>query len=114
MKISKLLTLVALSSCATIYQKEGFFTNGYSDLRAGRDTFVITYRASEHTPAQKVEKYALKRAAELTVKNGYRYFLILDQTGEGKHLHYPSLRLTIQCFYEKPLDSRAIDALTQL
>ncbi len=102
--------LVALASCATIYQKEGIFSNGYSDLRSGKDTFVITFRANEFTPAKKVRKYALQRAASITLKNGYRYFVVLDETGEGKHLHYPSLRLTIQCYHDRPLGAASIDA----
>lgn len=101
---------MALTSCATIYQKEGIFTNGYSDLRSGQDTFVVTFRANEHTPEKKVKKYALRRAAELTLKHGYRYFAVVDEIGEGKHLHYPSIRLTIHCFYERPSDCDVIDA----
>jgi hypothetical protein len=110
MQIIKFLALVALTSCATIYQKEGIFTNGYSDLRSGQDTFVITFRANEHTPAAKVKKYALKRAAELTLKNGYRYFVVLDETGKARNLYYPSIRLTIQCFHDRPADRPAHDA----
>ncbi len=101
---------VALTSCATLYQKEGIFTNGYSDIRSGRDTFVVTFRANEMTPAEKVRKYALKRAAAITLKNGYRYFVVIDETGTGKHLYYPSLRLTIQCFHERPSDRTSLDA----
>lgn len=105
-----ILSLVALTSCATLYQKEGFFTNGYSDSRAGQNTFVVTFRANEHTPEAKVKKYAMRRAAEVALKNGYRYFAIIDETAEAKHLYYPSLRLTIQCFHERPLDRQAYDA----
>jgi hypothetical protein len=104
------LSLVALSSCATIYQKEGFLSNGYSELRSGKDIFVVTFRANEHTPAKKVKKYALRRAAEVTRKNGFRYFVVLDEIGEGRHLHYPSIRMTIQCFHEKPFERDAIDS----
>lgn len=96
--------LVALTSCATYYQKEGIFSNGYSEIRSGRDIFVVTFRANELTPPEKVRKYALKRAAEVTRKHGFRYFTVLDEIGEGKHLHYPSLRITIQCFHDKPFD----------
>lgn len=112
MRIGKILisSMVVLASCATLYQKEGIFTNGYSDLRAGKDTFVVTFRANEVTPAETVRKYAMKRAAALSIKNGYRYFVVLDETGEGKHLYYPSLRLTIQCFHDKPLDRASVDA----
>lgn len=111
MRIAKIILLglvVALSSCATLYQKEGPFTNGYSDMRAGKDIFVVTFRANEFTSPDKVRQYALKRAAHLAKKYGYHYFVVLDETKEGKHLHYPSLRLTIQCFYERPASLAAV------
>ena len=107
-----LLPIVALTGCATAYQKEGIFTNGYSDFRSAEDTFVVTFRASEHTPADQVLKYALERSAKLTLKHGFRYFTVLDKTGTGSNLHYPSLRLTIQCA-QTELDGREwIDALS--
>ncbi|MBU6384017.1 MAG: hypothetical protein KGR16_06855 [Verrucomicrobia bacterium] len=111
MRIAKwfMISLVALASCATLYQKEGLFTNGYSDLRSGKDTFVVTFRANEFTSAEAVKEYALRRAAAVALKNGYRYFAVLDETGKGKHLHYPSIRMTIQCFHEKP-NQPVIDA----
>ncbi len=109
-----ILSLVALSSCATLYQKEGFFSNGYSDIRSGQDIFVITFRANEHTKEHKVKRYALRRAAEVALKNNYRYFTVLDEIGEGKHLNYPSIRLTIQCFHEQPSDRAVLDARSLL
>jgi hypothetical protein len=114
MRISRFFLIAAFAafatSCSTLYQKEGIFSNGYSDLRSGKDTFVVTFRANEFTPAEKVRKYALKRAAAITLKNGYRYFVVLDETGRGKHLHYPSLRLTIRCFHEQPIQGAIFDA----
>jgi hypothetical protein len=101
--------IVALSSCATGYYKEGLFTNGYSDLRSGQDIFVITFRANEHTSEKVVKKYALRRAAEVARKNGYCYFTVLDELTDGKHLQYPSMRLTIQCFHEKPYGQSALN-----
>jgi len=112
MKFNKLviLSMVVLTSCATIYQQEGFFSNGYSELRSGQDIFVVTFRANEHTPPKKVKKYALRRAAEVTRKNGFQYFTVLSEIGEGKHLHYPSIRLTIQCFHDRPFGIEVMDA----
>lgn len=114
-KITKLLLLltaplVALAGCATHYQKETVFSNGYSDYRVSDDRFVVTFRANEFTPAEKVMKYALKRASELTLKQGYRYFVVIEQTDSGKHLSYPSLRLLIQCHQNPPADRESIDA----
>ena len=105
-----LLPIVALTGCATLYQKEGIFHNGYSDYRVSDDRFVVTYRANEHTPREKVMKYALQRASELTLQQGFRYFVVLEQIETGKHLYYPSLRIVIQCFMEPPSDRESIDA----
>jgi len=107
---SSLFALVVCAGCATQYQRESVFKNGYSDYRVGDDRFVVTFRANEHTSAEKTMRYAMKRAAELTLRHGYRYFAIIDQTHTGKHLSYPSLRLSIQCYLEAPHDREAIEA----
>src|SRR5579871_377869 len=102
--------LVALMGCATSYQKEGVFTNGYSEFRPSHDKFIVTFRANEHTQEEKVFEYALQRSAELTLKSGFRYFSVLDKTGKGVGLHYPSVRLAIQCYHVPPADREWIDA----
>jgi hypothetical protein len=115
-----LLALAALASsaCATSYQKEGFFTNGYSDSRKSSDRFAVTFRGNEQTSPETAMRYALKRASELTLRHGYRYFAVLEEIDAGKnrhsknkaHLHYPSVRLVIQCFHDRPLDRPSLDA----
>lgn len=104
------VSVIVLGGCATVYQQEGVFTNGYSDYSLSADTFVVTFRASEHTSKDKVIEYALRRAAELTLKQGFHYFSILETNDSGKHLHYPSLRLKIQCYHFAPIDREWIDA----
>jgi hypothetical protein len=105
-----LLPLASLIGCATVYQKEGVFTNGYSDYRKSEDTFVVVFRASEHTPEEKVLAYVLKRASELTLKSGFRYFSILEKVGKAPGLHYPSIRITIQCSHAETAEREWIDA----
>lgn len=106
-----ILPLISLFGCATVYQKEGVFTNGYSDYRVSPDTFVVTFRANEHTSPENVMQYALKRAAKLAIKNGFTHFAIIDEpTRHPKKLHYPSVRIAILCFIEKPLDRESINA----
>lgn len=108
--LSLLLPLVAFAGCATVYQEEGVFTNGYSDFRKAEDRFVVTFRANEHTPEAKVFQYALARCAELTLEHGFQYFSVLDKTGKGEGLQYPSLRFTIQCYHFEPADRESIEA----
>lgn len=109
-----LLPLFLLSACATGYQREGVFLNGYSDYKAASNQFVVTFRANEFTPQEKVLKYVMKRAAEITIQNGYHYFLIIDemnhQIKKGKSFSYPSCRISIQCFHEAPSHGVFIDA----
>lgn len=124
------LALLA-SACATKYGKEGVFSNGYSDFRIADDTFVVNFRANEYTKSEKVIKYALMRAAELTLQNGYHYFTVLEEadttksdlqfdlrrdwtSGSLSQLHYPSLRLKIKCFNQKPSEPNAIEAANYL
>ena len=111
------LPLLAIAGCATVYQKEGIFSNGYSDFRLSQDTFVVTFRANEHTAPEAVMQYALQRASELVLKKGFSHFEIADQQRGGSperkdlpSLHYPSLRLTIKCYDQKPMDRETIDA----
>jgi hypothetical protein len=96
-----------LAGCATTYQKEGFFSNGYSDTRLQEGVFVVTFRANEFTIPEQVYQLALQRASELTLEHRYKYFVILSQN--SSELHYPSIRLTIQCFHDP--QPGAIDAL---
>lgn len=90
------------AGCATTYSKESLFTNGYTSKRIGPDTFVITFRANEFTPPEKAREYALRRAAEVTLENGFRSYLILEEEMSGKRATsnsrhpYPSIRLVVQ------------------
>jgi len=105
---NKLLSLLLLLvGCATPYQEEGFFTNGYSNDRLAEDIFVITYHANEMTKPDDVLKYALRQCSKVTQKNGYRYFTVLetiDYKSKKKvpGLHYPSVQMTIKCFHDTP------------
>jgi hypothetical protein len=112
---SFLIIALFLSGCATTYQKEGFFSNGYSDSRVAEDIFHITFRANEYTPPEEVYRLVLQRASELALKHHYKYFIILEQIDSSnnkkskqKAIYYPSLYLKIQCFHES--QGNAIDA----
>ena len=107
MKLKSSLFLLSLLfvGCATTYQKEGFFLNGYSENRVSADTFVVTFRANEMTEPSQVDRFALKRCSDIARINGYRYFTVtdhFDHTSKVRHLHYPSVQLTIRCFQQVP------------
>lgn len=122
-----LLTLL-LAGCATSYHQKGFFGDGYSDYRVNQDKFAVTFRGNEFTDSEDVRRFALVRAAELTLQNGFRYFKILSEKDVSRQAvetstkeneistlkrkvkkQAPGIDLMIRCFDQEP-DGDAIDA----
>ncbi len=80
-------TLVACAATGpTAYTAADDKGYGYSETRVEENRYRITYRGGGGVPADEVENYALMRAAELSVQNGYDWFHIVsrDVYGEEK------------------------------
>lgn len=73
-----LLLCLGLTGCATGYARRGF-TGGYSDMQLQDDIFRVTFSGNAYIGRGKVEDYTLLRCAELTLEQGYRYFIIIDE-----------------------------------
>src|SRR3989338_8992498 len=72
------LLVISLSSgCATGYHKQGL-TGGYDESRLKADIFRVTYKGNAFISQEKVQDYLLLRCAELTIDNGFSYFIILE------------------------------------
>jgi len=87
------------------------------------------FKGNGFTESQQVYKYVLMRACEVTLENGYSYFVILgneDTTSKSftayasnssfsvSQVTKPGRDICIQCFYKKPDVYGAIDALEYL
>lgn len=70
--------LLALSGCATPYGKYGLL-GGFTDSRIDENTFSISVDTNGFTSQQTTSMQALYRAAELTVENGFDYFVVLNE-----------------------------------
>lgn len=93
MKANFVLTcaaLLALAACAAVgpavygpADKNGY---GYQDTRIEQDRYRIVYRGSGGMTPEQVEDYALRRAAELTLQEGYDWFRVAgrDMAGEQR------------------------------
>jgi hypothetical protein len=85
--MNKLLTMtvailasVISTGCATGYGKSKLlFNEGYTDTKISSDTYKVEFRASEAIQLQSTYAYAMRRAAELSLQNGYSYFEVLDK-----------------------------------
>ncbi|EHL32682.1 CC0125/CC1285 family lipoprotein [Legionella drancourtii] len=69
--------LFLLFSCATGYHPMSL-TGGFEDFKLANDTYSVKFLGNEYTNRDQAYKYALRRSAELTTQNGYRYFKIID------------------------------------
>lgn len=53
---------------------------GYSESRLGEDRYRVVYRGDTGTPVEKVQDYALLRAAELTIAQNYDWFEVAQRS----------------------------------
>ncbi|MBQ3835358.1 MAG: hypothetical protein II816_07600 [Elusimicrobia bacterium] len=80
-----LVATIILSSCATSYKKasspEGC---GYYDSILQQDIYEVTFNGNEYTSSTKAHDYALLRAAETCLENGYTTFDIVNSNDKSK------------------------------
>lgn len=57
-------------------------SGGYSEQSIGEARYRVTFAGNSLTSRDRVEGYLLYRAAELTVRDGYDWFLIVDRLTE--------------------------------
>lgn len=63
-------------------------SGGYSEQRIGDGRYQVTFSGNSLTSRDRVEGYLLYRAAELTVRDGYDWFLVVDRLTEREAQTY--------------------------
>jgi len=115
-----LLSLVAVvvGGCATEYQARGF-TGGFTETQVAENVWTIRFAGNGYTGAGQVRDFALLRASEVTLQNGYRYFVVQEQENSAQtdvgslagnayvapqvySVHKAGAERTIVCYKEKP------------
>ena len=78
------LAFLALAACATAPTKYAPALKsdemGYREQRLEQERFRVTFRANPDLKGPQVEDMALRRAAELTVQNGYDWFHVVTRS----------------------------------
>jgi hypothetical protein len=67
-----------LAGCTTAYQPDGL-SGGYSDRMLAANTAQVTFRGNRLTSPDAVHSYLLRRCAELTLQDGYNYFVVVHE-----------------------------------
>jgi len=68
--------VLLLSACATSYQRVGF-SGGFDELQLDDNMWRVTFRGNGYTSRQRTSDFALLRCAELTLKKGFKYFVLV-------------------------------------
>ena len=112
--LSCLLLLTAFAGCTTAYQPQGA-NGGYTETQVGANVFRVTFKGNLRSTQVETNDMALLRAAELSVKNGYPFFVTggFAPTGTAVSLatntvSVPATTLTIQCFTTRPETSATV------
>ncbi|HEU4499357.1 MAG TPA: hypothetical protein VFR60_08475 [Sphingomicrobium sp.] len=99
--IGTLALFASLGGCTTTptpyqpYRAEGAggVHGGYSDQRLAPNRFLVRFHGNEFTSRGRVETYLLYRAAELTIANGYDWFVVA-----GRHTEHD-----VETYVRQPL-----------
>ena len=65
-----------ITACSGSHKATQLSQAGYSEIRSHQNQFVIDFTGAGMTSIEKVEEYALMRAAEATLAHGYNYFRV--------------------------------------
>lgn len=89
--VAGLVLLAAACATPTPYQPldpDNRTSGGFSDQRLESDRFRVSFRGNSLTSRETVETYLLFRAAELTVGQGYDWFMMADRNTERRSRTY--------------------------
>ena len=81
------LVIILVAGCATqtVYKPaEERGAEGYSETRLGESRYRITFVGNSQTNAETVKDFALLRAAELTLQEGYTWFQVVERDTDKK------------------------------
>lgn len=80
-----LLMVGLLAGCASPYQSHGL-GGGYDDIALAPNIYRVSFRGNGYTSMERAKDYALLRAAEVTLSNGYRFFIVTTDESYAKKM----------------------------
>ena len=106
-----------MGGCATTYKKQKS-GGGYSDYRITTNVFSVSFRGNPATQEEDVEKFLLRRACDLTLEHGYKYFVVIAEKGRTRSgsvgysgvkipVVTPGETIHIKCYHE-PLETEVL------
>ena len=82
MRIKYILTtvmVILVFNCSTPYQPKGAL-GGYSSFQLKENNYKVSFKGNQHTTAEIVFDYLLRRCAEVTVEEKGKYFIVYEDS----------------------------------
>lgn len=82
MKINHIFTIliaILAYNCSTPYQPKGAL-GGYSSNQLKENNFKVSFKGNQHTTAETVFDYLLRRCAEITIEENGKYFIVYEDS----------------------------------
>jgi len=82
MRIKHILTaviIILVYNCSTPYQPKGAL-GGYSSNQLNENNYKVSFKGNQHTAAETVFDYLLRRCAEVTIEEKGKYFIIYEDS----------------------------------
>jgi hypothetical protein len=89
-------------------------SGGYSDTQLSPRVFQVRFQGNGYTKNDRVSIFLLRRAAEITLENGFRYFVVLGQQTQTAHsmdFNFPNQSATVRFLDAVGDDPNALDAV---
>ncbi len=88
-RIILILILISMAGCAPQYQKKEYsFGTGFSETQLDENIFRVTYTGDDFTDNEATADFSMLRCAELTMEQGYKYFVPIADNSSIKTQTY--------------------------
>ena len=76
-----IISICFFAGCATQYKADGL-TGGYSQIQINEKTWQVTFRGNGYTSKNRAQKFAMRRAAEITLEQDFTHFIITQSSSQ--------------------------------
>ena len=76
-----IISIFLFAGCATQYKADGL-TGGYSQIQINEKTWQVSFRGNGYTSKNRAQKFAMRRAAEITIEQGFTHFIITQSSSQ--------------------------------
>lgn len=92
---------ILITGCAGLEStyKPYDFSGGYGEEKINANTYVVFFDANGFTPAEVSQKYFLRRARQITLKNDFNCFVVLEKRKTLNANYMTSNKLVVNTKY---------------